>query len=516
MEEAIRALQNTIEKYRVILGDERVSFESSSLKVLEDLKLSQEKLLKVLPYFPLIRNLGWRPSRVEKDKIYDIKVEVEVISPLNTLAQVEVSLVPVEYDYFVTSYGMRREDYPNVFPPETTKTVKLEAVGLERETFTIEFKDIVGGREYLLQAVAKDVGKSVNSEEIKLGYMREFENLGGLLYDNGIIMSATYMPWNFNNDVRVEIDEPLLGRYDASDDIVQWKHVDWVTGHGINAFFMDGGFWEKEKLGGREGAIINGFMDKGIKCAIMWGWLWEKYFKRGSDNTRLAPWVVDLNDNYNLEMFKNLMKPLLDSKIFLHPNYLRIQGRHVLFIYDEIALINERNAYSYLLDAFKKTINRTPFLIADTLFRIPGKPYDEYESYHYQFKDLQYKDGLTSWIGFYNPVPFYREYMENYDELLPTYLETWSNFAKEKGKYFIPSILPSFIVSGEANRLPKDISKFEIRLKNCITIMDKRKPILRVDTWNDWPETTYLEPSVSERFMYLSILKSQVKQLVLS
>jgi len=70
----------------------------------------------------------------------------------------------------------------------------------------------------------------------------------------------------------------------------------------------------------------------------------------------LAPWVVDLNDNYNLEMFKNLMKPLLDSKIFLHPNYLRIQGRPVLFIYDEIALINERNAYSYLLDEFKKQL----------------------------------------------------------------------------------------------------------------------------------------------------------------
>jgi hypothetical protein len=139
------------------------------------------------------------------------------------------------------------------------------------------------------------------------------------------------MPWNFK-DIRMEVDEPLLGRYDVSDDIVQWKHIDWATGHGINAFFIDGGFWEKWKFDGKEGAIINDFMNKGIKCAIMWGWLWEMYFKRGSNDPKLAPWVVDLNDNYNLEMFKNLTKPLLDSKIFLHPNYLRIDKRPVLFM----------------------------------------------------------------------------------------------------------------------------------------------------------------------------------------
>jgi hypothetical protein len=97
MEEAINRLRKTIEKYRAILGDERVSFESSTLKVLEDLKLSQDKLLKLLPYFPLIRDLSWRPSRVVNDKIYDIRVELEVISPLNTITEVEVSLIPVEY-----------------------------------------------------------------------------------------------------------------------------------------------------------------------------------------------------------------------------------------------------------------------------------------------------------------------------------------------------------------------------------------------------------------------------------
>jgi hypothetical protein len=271
MGEAINKLRETIEKYRAILGDERLSFELSTLKVLEDLKLSQERLLKLLPYFPLIRDLSWRPSRVVNDKIYDIRVELEVISPLNTLAEVKVSLIPIEYEYFITNYGMRREDYTKAFPPEGTKTVKLKPAGPEKETFNIEFKDITGGREYLIRVVAKDVADNAKSDERKIHYIREFENLGGELYGKGIIVGASYMsgyyPWQTGKSPD---DYPLLGKYDAVDDIVQWKHVDWAGYAGVNVFFIGAGAWEEWKIKGAEGNIMRGLMDKGIKCTFFW------------------------------------------------------------------------------------------------------------------------------------------------------------------------------------------------------------------------------------------------------
>ena len=152
MEEAIRRLKNTIDKYRAILGDERVSFEYSSLKVLEDLKITQEKLIKLLPYFPLIKSLEYSPSRVMNDKIYDLSVRLEVISPLNTLKEVEVMLIPVEYRYFITKYGMREEDYDKVFPKEEIRSVKIKPRNLEREMFSVDFEDLKGGREYIVKA----------------------------------------------------------------------------------------------------------------------------------------------------------------------------------------------------------------------------------------------------------------------------------------------------------------------------------------------------------------------------
>jgi hypothetical protein len=239
MNEAIGKLKQIIEKYRILLGDERVSFESSTLKVLEDLKITQEKLLKVLPYFPLIKNLSFSPSKVVNDKIYDLSVQLEVISPLNTLEKVEVKLIPVEYEYFITDYRMRKEDYSLVFPPEETRVVKLNPKGLEKEIFEVNFKDLKGGKEYLIKVEAKDSDGNVKTEETKTPYVRGFENIAPL---DDTKIGVLYLLWwgkddnwrNYKGDYF-----PLLGRYLSKDKVVINKHIDWATGHKIDFFLIN-------------------------------------------------------------------------------------------------------------------------------------------------------------------------------------------------------------------------------------------------------------------------------------
>jgi len=224
MDEAIRKLRETIERYRVLLGDERVSFESSTVKLLEDLKLTQEKLQKVLPYFPLILNFSWKPTKVVNDKIYNIKVIFEVISPLSSLEEVEVMLIPVEYRYFITDYGMREEDYPKVFPKEEVRSVKIRPRNLEREIFSVDFEDLKGGREYIIKARVEDVAGNEKRVAVKTLYIRQFENFGKELYKKGLIVSADYYPlypdphpWEHLEPMAVN---PILGKYDVTDPIV--------------------------------------------------------------------------------------------------------------------------------------------------------------------------------------------------------------------------------------------------------------------------------------------------------
>jgi len=311
MEEAIEGLKRTIEKYSPLLGEDRVRFESESLKVLEDLHITKDKLIKAMKYFPLIKNLSWQPTKVINDKIYDIKVSLEVISPLNTLSQVVVKLIPVEYEYFITRYGMRREDYPKVFPPEQTRSVKLQPKGLEGELFEVEFKGLKGGREYFISAEVRDRAGQIKTEHVKTPYMREFENFGRQLYKKGIIISAVYEPRYYPwQEGKLPNDFPLLGKYDALDNIVQWKHIDWAGYAGINVFYADGGFWEKWKVDGYEGRIIKGLMDKGMKCAVLWGWDWSEYFRRGTKDPKLPDWIIDMSDFSNLNSWKKITEPI--------------------------------------------------------------------------------------------------------------------------------------------------------------------------------------------------------------
>jgi hypothetical protein len=517
MGEVIKRLRETIEKYRAILGDERVSFESSTLKVLEDLKLSQEKLLKLLPYFPLIRNLSWRPSRVINDKIYDIRVELEVISPLNTLAEVEVSLIPVEYEYFITRYGMRREDYPKAFPPEETKTVKLRPAGLERETYNVEFKDITGGREYSIRVIAKDVADSTNSEERKIPYIREFENLGKVLYDRyRLIVMSDYLPFNMRS-IPHKDDVSLLGRYDTLDEVVLIKHVDWSTGYGINTFIADSQnhWWSTSpKMKERVFQICRKLLSfEQVKVAWIIGPS-PHDFIYGKLGGEIPEWAIDLKIPQNVKTFLRFVEELVRPDIMSKPSYLKINSKPVLYIWDEGAFFNQEDTYLAVKRLFVEKTGREAYIIGDWLPRIPTLPSDGYVQFllqKYRGAGLRVIDAFTSWIGFHRVGVDTQEYVDRYEYYYNKQLDVWKDFTKKWGKDFIVPLTPGFDNSyswgGAQIPLPRGSDKFAERLKIAIRYLDNHRPMLKIDTWNDFGEWSYVEPTQKEAFTYLEKLR---------
>jgi hypothetical protein len=500
MEEAINKLRETIEKYRAILGDERVSFESTTIRVLEDLKLSQENLLKLLPYFPLIRDFSWRPSRVVNDKIYDIRVGLEVISPLNTLAEVEVSLIPVEYEYFITNYGMRREDYPKAFPPEETKTVILKPAGLERETFNIEFKDIVGGREYLIKAVAKDVADNANSEERKAPYIREFENIARL---NDVTVVAFYYNWYFpGSGIPSDLpDKPLLGLYHSDDNVVFNKHVDWATGHGISVFCFPYPYPPP--------TIAFDFLERIFRKNIQAELFHQIKFSfistfvdntspqppHNFDNPRVKQEFID-SINYIKEHYAKL------------PNFWRIDGRPVIVSWSTHAYQSPED----IKDAFEKVgSNRDVYMIGEIASNLA------IDRRFYPFLQAQV-------YGIYNyqPVlgPFHPWEMDrwpretNLSHILNdviSLMDGWSRFSRQLKIEYIPTTSPGNDKTydyRDNNRPPivlGDPSTFQT-FTNLVMSRWGRPKIIFVTSFNEWFEQTQIEPTGGYGFGYLEAL----------
>jgi hypothetical protein len=66
-------------------------------------------------------------------------------------------------------------------------------------------------------------------------------------------------------------------------------------------------------------------------------------------------------------------------------------------------------------------------------------------------------------------------------------------------------------VGGPHVPLPRGADLFKKRLKIALRHLDPRLPILKIDTWNDWGEWSYFEPTVKEGFACLEALKSPLE-----
>jgi len=458
-------------------------------------------LQKVLPYFPLILNFAWKPIKVFNDKVYDINVSFEVISPLNSLREVEVILIPVEYRYFITKYGMREEDYDKVFPEEEVRSVKIEPRNLEREMFSVDFEDLKGGREYIVRARVEDVAGSEKMVEVKTPYIRQFENLGKELYEKGIIVAATYSGW-----YKIDKDswgnykykgEVLLGEYSSLDKMVATKHIDFMTGYGINTIFIG---WPPAWGKGRIDRVIENLTKSDLGRQIHYSVLYGH-----NENINLDDSTVTNNISQQITY---LLKLIPDD------TFLKFDYRPVIYFYDLPAYKGDiPTGIDKIRLGVKNLTGTNIFIIAD---------YAKFDAEDTLLPIIKKLDGVTVWAAHYDSSGYYGG-VYNYEVWYEKRTLEWNNWLKEKIQkgdlpstfVYMPSVIPEFDSRyadfGDPNQviLPRDPNRFARQLDLALSNSLPRK-MVRIDTWDDWYESTVIEPSREWLFEYLQLVKDIV------
>jgi flagellar biosynthesis chaperone FliJ len=153
IEELISKLEETIEKYSKVVGEEYLKFDRSFVEILKENKNVLANYLKVVKYFPLIKRVSFE-SKIVNEGIYDLIVNTEVAS-LSPLKEGEVTL--------------KRKDKDEV------KNIKIYPLGLEQESFSVKFYRIEKG-EYILGVWVKDSEGNENKREIEI---KLDDNYGG-------------------------------------------------------------------------------------------------------------------------------------------------------------------------------------------------------------------------------------------------------------------------------------------------------------------------------------------------
>lgn len=284
---------------------------------------------------------------------------------------------------------------------------------------------------------------------------------------------------------------PFLGEYNSSDPSVADKHIVWAKQHGIDFFAVS---WL-----GRWSWWDHRYIDNNLKQGLLKA--------EHLDNFKFCLFyesVIVLNATlYAKENFTKIFIEDMEyaaENYFDHPSYLRIHEKPALFIYnvpyiyDKLGTTNARK----LFDGLKKRIN--VYIVGD----LPSPPAVD-SPYLYSM------NAVTSYF-FLSPS---NDWDTILDEARSRYPK-WKSSMNSIGVGFIPNVYPGFDNTEHMQQgvlLPLSQANFEEMLRIACENVDDDLKMVMVTSWNEWLESTSIEPSMErgEEFLHTVL---EVKQTV--
>jgi hypothetical protein len=320
---------------------------------------------------------------------------------------------------------------------------------------------------------------------------------------------------------------PLWGYTDESAPKAMAQKIDAAADHGVDAFIFDWYYYNDGPF--LEGAIDKGFLkaknNKRLKFALMWAnhdWLEIHPYKLGTPQPVLFPGTVTPQN------FDKICD-LIIHRYFLHPSYLKIDGKPYFSFYELSKLVDSFGsveATRLALDRFRaKAVNAgLPGIHLNAVVWgqpiLPGeqKPIDPAQL----VKDLGF-DSVTSYVWIHH-VGLPKQQTE-YNEVRSGYFKYWGEAERKFSLPYFPNVTMGWDSSPRAFQGDKfgnfgypfmttigdnTPAKFKEALemtKLRLLSATNGPRMLNINCWNEWTEGSYLEPDKRNGFGYLNAIR---------
>ena len=313
---------------------------------------------------------------------------------------------------------------------------------------------------------------------------------------------------------------PLWGYVNEADSYVAEMEINAAADHGINVFIFDWYWYDGMPF--LEGQLDNGYLkarnNDRVKFYLMWAnhnvnMTWDKR-NAGLPNNALI-W----KGNVDRAEFEIICHRIID-KYFSYPSYYKIDGKPCFMIYDLSTLIQGLGGVEQTkvaLEWFRKETVKAGFKGLDlqiTLRRsganVTGISGDNVGTYSEIIKNLGF-DGLTHY-QFCHFTNINRDYME----IMKDVVKEWNNLDKNYKVPYYPHVSigwdnnPRFEMLRKGimkNNTPENFEKALRLAKRYVDTHPGQAPLITVNSWNEWTETSYLEPDNIYGYGYLEAVK---------
>jgi len=319
--------------------------------------------------------------------------------------------------------------------------------------------------------------------------------------------------------------KPLWGYCNEADPNVMEMQIKEAVSHGVNVFIYDWYWFDGRPF--LENCLNDGFLKAKNRGAMRFYLMWANH---DANNY----WNIDLSDDYGdtviwngavtRERFETVCERVV-SRYFTEPNYYKIEGCPVFMIYDVNNLISGLGGIEKTKDAleyFRRRTREAGFPDLHLQFTVWGENSVNLSGFDSNMKGST-KDTVTllgaDSVSHYQFVHF-TDIDRDYLDILEDVKCEWERIDREYTVPYFPHISigwdnnPRFLrkVGGIVrNNTPENVEKGLNMAKEYLLSHPHRHPLVTVNSWNEWTETSYLEPDDLYGYGYLDAVKNVFK-----
>ena len=315
--------------------------------------------------------------------------------------------------------------------------------------------------------------------------------------------------------------KPVWGPVNEADPAVMEMEIEQATRHGVNVFIFDWYWFDGRPF--METTLTNGFLKAANKDKMQFYLMWANHNVENYWDTRishLGESNIIWRGGVDREEFEKVCKRNIEM-FFKQPNYYKIDGKPVFMIYEVNTFIEGIGGVDAAIDAlkwFRKEVKKAGFPDLELQFTMWNQQFNYSGVDEAKSKSESPRDGFARKMGF-NSMSHYQfchfiNVDDDYQKILDQAYVEWEKLDKEFTIPYYPHVSigwdnsPRTKVSAVARDNTPE--RFEGGLRKAKAFLDARPelhPLITINSWNEWTETSYLEPDDVYGYGYLEAVK---------